>query len=661
LRLASSRGASRLAPRRVRTPACLCTGLLALVFAAGCERSGSGIAGDAARRPNILLIVADDLGVGDLGSYGSPDGDTPNLDRLAASGVRFTRFYAAAATCDPARAALLTGRYPQRFGFRSSPRGLPREAVTLPELLRDAGYATHHVGKWHLGSAPQEVRPLAQGFDSFFGFLHARLLNPPGSRYTDPRLVSDEGRPTRVAGHLTDLLTDRAVALIEQGRKQPWFLNLWYFAPHSPLDPAPRWAARHPDDELGRYRALVSGLDEGVGRVLAALDRTDQARNTIVVFSSDNGGVRAESNHPFLGAKSQLLEGGVRVPMLLRAPGRTEPGVVDAVSSSMDLYPTLAALVDVAPPQPVDGLDLTSLLSGAAAPPARALFWENEIYDLRRTLDIRPDRFSAHEAGGLGRMEFAALSADGRWRLVKESAGFALFDLAGDATGHANVWEAHPERAEELLAEYRSWSADVRRIPVRIVASGDARWDGQVATFGGEGRIDLIGQDVTRTPGHGAWTFGIGIAPDADSSREEVIAHQAGTWSLRRDASGQIVLSLGDERLEVSGPVAGQCTGVVVTALHRIGQIRDGRPKRTARLNLFANGRLVATGRSTSRVRVGSLGAPTRLGGAASRRSGFVGALSHPTLLNVELPADAASQLSETLCVARESPGDASP
>jgi arylsulfatase A-like enzyme len=639
----------------------VCTVLLALLLAAGCERPGSGVAGNASSRPNILLVVADDLGVGDLGSYGNPDVETPNLDRLAATGLRFTRFYAAAATCSPARASLLTGQYPQRFGFRSSPRGLPQEVVTLPELLRDAGYATHHVGKWHLGMELQRVRPLAQGFDSFFGFLHARLLNPGGPRYTDPRLVSDEGRPTRFAGHLTDLLTDRAVALIEQGRDAPWFLNLWYFAPHSPLDPPPRWAARHPDDETGRYRALVSGMDEGVGRVLAALDRSDQARDTIVVFLSDNGGVRAESNHPFLGAKSQLLEGGVRVPLLLRAAGRFAPGVVDVVSSSMDLHPTLAGLAGVPLQQPVDGLDLTPVLAGGStAPPARALFWENEMYDLARTRTIQPDRYTAHQADGLGRTKLAVLGAEGRWRLVRERPGFALFDLANDRAGSQNVWEAHPQRAQELLSQFRSWSELVRRIPVRAVTRGDARWDGRVATFAGKGRVDLLGHDVMRTPGHGAWTFGIGIEPAVESPDARVIAGQSDIWSLRRDARGQIVLKLGTERLELPGPAAGECAGVVVTALHRIGRVRAGRPKHVARLNLFANGSLVAASASAPRLRVGSVAAPTRLGGAGDERPGWVGALWHPTLLNAELPTDAAAELSKTLCARREAPGDAS-
>ncbi|MBW2233373.1 MAG: sulfatase-like hydrolase/transferase, partial [Deltaproteobacteria bacterium] len=292
------------------------------------------------RPPNILLIVADDLGFDDLPAEARDDDSTSNLDRLAAESTRFDRFYTAGAVCSPTRASLLTGRYPQRFGFRYPPRGLPSEITTLPELLHDRGYVTHHVGKWHIGSQPASVRPNAQGFDTFFGFLHARSLTPNGPGYHDPRLVRDEGSPKPYEGHLTEILTEETIRLIESAStERPWLINLWYFAPHEPIEPPGQPGGATQGDGVTAYRELIGAMDAGIGRILEALRATGQSDRTVVVFISDNGSPETRHNRPLLGGKTQFFEGGTRVPFLMRVPGEATPPRVDQVVSSLDLYP----------------------------------------------------------------------------------------------------------------------------------------------------------------------------------------------------------------------------------------------------------------------------------------------------------------------------------
>jgi arylsulfatase A-like enzyme len=218
--------------------------ILLVATLSGCTPDNDD-AGDVGVRPNLLVIVADDLGINDVGVYGNATVETPHIDRLAADGMRFTRFYTAGDVCAPTRASLTTGLYPQRLGYRRAVRGISSEVVTLPELLRLSGYATHHIGKWHLGDSPREARPRAQGYDTFFGFLDQLFLKPPrpnGSpgqpTYHDPLLMEDDSDPVAHAGHLTDLLTAAAVERIQATSDgSPWLLTLWYYAPHAPSQP----------------------------------------------------------------------------------------------------------------------------------------------------------------------------------------------------------------------------------------------------------------------------------------------------------------------------------------------------------------------------------------------------------------------------------------
>lgn len=401
-------------------------------------------------RPNVLFIVADDLGYGDLGVYGSKVIATPNLDRLASQGMRFTQFYTNGPICTPTRVSLLTGRYPQRFGLyggleADSSWGLPTGTVTLPQLLRDVGYETMHVGKWHVGHAKAAFRPLAMGFDGFFGFLHAHHLP---KTYHDPLMRRNEEPEEVRPGYLTDLLAAEAETFLRRRAQfgAPFFFNLWTFSPHKPLQPPPRWAERYPETVEGRYAALVSALDENVGRLLAVLDETGLASDTLVLFLSDNGGARSVHegrNGPMRGGKNQLLEGGIRVPLIVRWPGRIAAGVVcDALVASFDLFPTIAEIAGVdLTDVPIDGRNLMTLLGGGADNFEGPLFWQ--------------DVFA-------GEPRFAVRR--GRWKLHSEKGNTTLYDLRDDPGETTDLAASRPEIVVDLAAEHRAWRTRLPRI-----------------------------------------------------------------------------------------------------------------------------------------------------------------------------------------------------
>ncbi len=404
------------------------------------------------RRPNIVLILADDLGYGDLGVYGSRTIATPNLDRLAREGMRFTSFYANGPICTPTRVALLTGRYPQRFGLHGglavdSSWGLPAGTVTLPRLLRTADYETMHVGKWHVGHGAEEFRPLAKGFDGFYGFLHAHHLP---KTYNHPRLRRGEDPEKVRSGHLTDLLTEEAESFLRRqaGSEEPFFLNLWTFSPHKPAQPPRRWAERYDDTAEGRYAAQVSALDESVGRLLTVPDETGLSGDTLVLFSSDNGGARDlhgrrtegapmnSFNGPLRGGKNQLLEGGIRVPLIVRWPGRVTAGAVsDALAASFDLFPTLA---DTAGADldgvPIDGRSLKATLTGAPDDFSGPLFWQ----------DVHA-----------GESRFAVRRGDWKLRSAREKT--TLYNLRVDLDETTDLASDRPEIVADLLAAHDNW------------------------------------------------------------------------------------------------------------------------------------------------------------------------------------------------------------
>jgi arylsulfatase A-like enzyme len=453
-------------------------GLAAALALTAAGAPGAGAAPAAAPRPNVVFILADDLGYGDLGAYGGADVATPNLDRLAREGVRFTDFYAAANTCTPSRAALLTGRYPPRSGVNAvllhdAPDGLPPEEVTVAELLRDAGYETAMVGKWHLGNTP-EFMPLRHGFGEFFGVPHSN---------DQKNFFLWEGeRPIRERVDQTRLLrryTDRALDFVARAaeRDRPFFLYLAHSAPHVPLHPGEGFAGRSP---RGSYGDVVEELDASVGEVLAALAAHGLDRETLVIFSSDNGpwlamrGAGGSAGN-LRGGKTATFEGGQRVPLLARWPAVIAPGTeVRDPATMMDWLPTLAELAGAPLPgdRIIDGRTLAGVLRGTGAREATPFFF------LRLRLPFGDQR---HAIGAV---------RDGRWKLHLAHRGFypelleplilaesysygrLLFDLEADPGETRDLAGEHPDVAARLEREIAAFDASLGEAPppLRIAA-----------------------------------------------------------------------------------------------------------------------------------------------------------------------------------------------
>ena len=366
--------------------------------------TGAGVglrAAEPAAKPNILLIMSDDQGYADVGFQGCKDIPTPQLDRLAASGVRCSEGYVTHPFCSPSRAGLLTGRYQQRFGHENNPyydptdhrEGLPTSEKLLPQFLQAAGYVTGWIGKWHLGAAP-EFWPQNRGFDETFGFLGGGhhyfnwKVQPEtdGHEYNIP--IRRNGVAVEVTNHLTLAFGDEGAAFVRRHADKPWFLYLAFNAPHTPEEPTPERLARFKaiaDPKRRKYAAQVSLLDDAVGMVLAAVRASGQERRTLVFFFSDNGGPimtngwNGSCNVPLRGGKGEMFEGGIHVPFVVSWPG-TVPGggTYDRPVSSLDVFPTALALAGAALPtdKPADGVNLLPFLTGADTnTPNPELFW----------------------------------------------------------------------------------------------------------------------------------------------------------------------------------------------------------------------------------------------------------------------------------------------
>ncbi len=411
-------------------------------------------------RPNVVLIITDDAGYGDVGSYGAPDIRTPNIDSLAKTGTRFTDFYANASTCTPTRAGLISGRYQQRFQLErplSAVRvdgevGLPATAHSLPRLLANDGYATGLVGKWHLGYKP-EFSPGAHGFNYFFG-----LKAGYGDYYqhTDsdgrPDLFEND-KPVTVGGYMTDLITERSLKFIADRAAQPFFLEVAYTAPHWPYQvpdqpSVARDNARHVmpfDDNPGTradYVKMFERVDRGVGDILAALDKRGLSRNTIVIFTNDNGGEWLSRNAPLSHRKFTLWEGGIRVPALIRWPGRVPAGhVTPQVGITMDLSASILAATGTPVPADarLDGINLFPILEGRTPVVERTLFWR-----------VR--------AGGLDQRAVRSgdlkLLIDGAVRLM-------LFNVRKDLGERDDVAQQQTAVVRRLHQQLRAWEKDV--------------------------------------------------------------------------------------------------------------------------------------------------------------------------------------------------------
>jgi arylsulfatase A-like enzyme len=403
--------------------------------------------------PNIVFLLADDLGYADLGCYGR-NFQTPRIDSLARNGALFTQAYASSCVCSPTRVALITGREPGRLRIgqdeplgaeREGTIGLPTDIPTLPSLLRQRGYRTSLFGKWHLGKPPH-FGPLKSGYDRFFG-MYGGYSFYFGHGKDDPSPVVDQERILTDHGYLTDLLADKAIEELRNSARdsQPVFVSLHFNAVHwpweGPGDRARDASIRAGVDKDGGsvevYRAMLESLDTNVGRVLDALDALDAARNTLVVFTSDNGGERFSDVWPLTGMKGELLEGGIRVPLLARWPGRIAAGMrTGQVSATTDWLPTLLAVAGGAPDPgyPSDGENLLPLLTGAAPEHPRTLYW----------------RYTANDQAAV---------RDGNLKYLRLGGQEHLFDVATDPRERAELREKYPREFERLKRLYASWNA----------------------------------------------------------------------------------------------------------------------------------------------------------------------------------------------------------
>jgi arylsulfatase A-like enzyme len=411
---------------------------------------------EAGARPNIVLIVTDDLGYGDIGSYGAPDVRTPNIDRLAKEGVRLTDFYANGATCTPTRAALVSGRYQQRFELERPlgtgvDTGLPAEGTSLPRLVKASGYTTGLVGKWHLGERPQ-FSPGAHGFDYFFGFKSGYIDYYQHTAADGMGDLFENDAPVRVDGYMTDLITERSVRFIEQHARDRFFLEVAYNAPHWPYqvpdrpsiarDDAIHLHAYDPDAGTRQdYVAMFERVDRGVGAILASLDTLGLANGTLVIFTNDNGGEWLSRNAPLFHRKHTLWEGGIRVPAILRWPGRLPAGrVSEQVAVTFDLTASILAATGTPPPAPpgLDGINLLPILGGESPVVERTLFWRT-LYANRR--------------------QFAVRSGD--WKLLIDGESAFVFNLRNDIGERNDLARERQDVARRLRPLIAGWVKDV--------------------------------------------------------------------------------------------------------------------------------------------------------------------------------------------------------
>ena len=449
----------------------------------------AGVSATAEQRPNVIFIVVDDLGYGELGCYGGKDIPTPHLDSLAASGARFTSGYVTAPFCAASRAALMTGRYQTRFGFEFNPIGaknaapgigLPVAEKTVADRLRDAGYTTGLVGKWHLGGT-EPFHPQRRGFDEFFGFLHeghyyvtppwqgvttwlrrkklpdggqGRWTSPDGRTVWSTHLGSNEpeydtGNPLlrssqsvdEKANH-TDAFTREACDFIGRHRSQPFFLYLAYNAVHSPMQGTDEYMKKfsHIEDIQRRiFAAMLAHLDDSVGKVLAELRESGVEENTLVVFLGDNGGPTEEltsSNAPLRGGKGDLWDGGIRVPFIVSWKNHITAGrIVDASVASMDATATALEVADAGPGQKrLDGINLMPLLTGKMTEvPERTLYWRVGQKNALRS---------------------------GNWKLIRDGKEWQLYDLAQDIGETTNLAAKEPARVQQLSSLWDKWNAE---------------------------------------------------------------------------------------------------------------------------------------------------------------------------------------------------------
>lgn len=421
------------------------------------------------RRTNVLLIVSDDQGYADGGCFGGSEILTPALDRIAAEGVRLTSFYVTWPACTPSRSGLLTGRYPQRNGlydmirndmvnyghrfteieYQFSPEmtlGLDEREVTLAQPLKAAGYRSAVVGKWDSGRARRYL-PLARGFDFFYGFANTGIDYWTHQRYGIESMFRDNER-IEAEGYVTDLFGDQADRFLRENKDRPFFLYVPFNAPHgasnlerdsyqAPAETISLYAGRDPNDRRTKYMAMVTRMDQQIGRLLDTLDELKLADDTLVIFFSDNGGAGAGDNTPLRGGKSTMFEGGIRVCALARWPGKIPAGTVcSEFLTSLEVFPTVLAATAAQAPQGIrlDGFDMLPVLAGQQPSPRKEMFWER-----------RNDR----------------AARVGHYKWVESAKGSGLYDLAIDIGERRDLSAEKPEVLARLKARFAAWKAEM--------------------------------------------------------------------------------------------------------------------------------------------------------------------------------------------------------
>ena len=421
-----------------------------------------------ARRPNIILIIADDLGYADLGCYGNTQTRSPNLDRMASEGTRFTDFYVSWPACTPSRSTILTGRYPQRNGlydmirnnevnwkfqfdeetYATSPEmtlGMDLREVTIGQSLKTAGYATGLVGKWDSGRA-RRFLPLQRGFDSYYGFANTGIDYYTHERYGVPSMFRGNQR-VKEEGHATDLFKREALRFVDEHRRHPFFLYLAFNAPHmaSTFDkeatqvPEKYWRMYGDSgaDRKAQRPALITQMDDAIGEIFGKLRDLGLDDNTLVMFISDNGGDGAANNVPLRGKKAEMFEGGLRVPLIARWPGRIpKAATCRDFAATTELFPTLLAAAGAAPPRGVtlDGFNLLPALQGRAASQRKEFFWQRQSDKAARV---------------------------GQWKWVESRRGSGLFDLSADIGEQKDLSAAQPGVLKMMKERWAAWRKEM--------------------------------------------------------------------------------------------------------------------------------------------------------------------------------------------------------
>jgi arylsulfatase A-like enzyme len=488
--------------------------------------ASAGHCREQVQRPNILVILADDMGVNDLGHINRNQTLTPNLDQLARAGISFSRHYTDS-SCSPSRAALLTGMNPARVGFHPIGLTLPQDIVTLPEFLRRQGYHTALFGKWHTGETLEGDGPDKHGFDEWFGMLSHFYL--AGARrnghlvgqtpvYIDPWLQLNGAEAVQHKGHIDDLLTQEVVQSIARQSGKPWFIYVPLLSPHTPTVPNAKFAAKYPDTPNGRYRAVIEQLDSNIGTILQQVERSGQKDNTIVVFLSDNGGTGSAfpSNTPFDGKKATYEEGGIRTPLIVYWPKHWVGGKrIDDVKYIADIYPTLVAALGLKPDAQLDGTDLFKRRE-------KPLFWYSQ--------SLWGDNYSA-------------LSANGEWRLLGNGESAELLRYTNSLTPPAEQKNAAMQA--RLLREYTNWrnSATLLPNPNRPDAHSDSK----------------TVPNVFRTAFSMGFSFS--LPAGADRSPVALIANKQTSLSY---AAGEFILALDSITLKFPYRLREQCNSIYI-------------------------------------------------------------------------------------------------